>query len=250
MHIADAFGWGLIPGFGIVVGALIGVYGRFGHSDVARMMAFGAGMLLAAAAVELAAEVVEVSPLSGLSALMIGAAVFSFGNALLSTRGAENRKRCGECVAQPSEQASPNSGLAITLGTALDAVPESLILGLTLASGGPDIVLIAAITLGNLPEALSASAGMKAARRTERWILSLWGGVGVGTAVLTVAGYLVAEIVSEQVALLMQAFGAGALLAMVSETLLPEAAHGAPRYSGIVAAAGFAGLLVLGALFG
>jgi ZIP family zinc transporter len=119
-----------------------------------------------------------------------------------------------------------------------------------LAASGPDIALIAAITLGNLPESLSASSGMKEAGRSTRWILSLWGGIDLGTAVLTVVGYGLSNVLSHEVGLLMQAFGAGALLAMVAETLLPEAAHGAPRYSGIVAAAGFSILLALGALYG
>ena len=65
----------------------------------------------------------------------------------------------------------PNSGLAI----AMDAVPEALVLGLVLHAHGPDAALIAAITLGNLPEAMSASAGMRHANRSYGWILRLWG---------------------------------------------------------------------------
>ena len=52
-------------------------------------------------------------------------------------------------------------------------------------------------------------------------------------------------MLTEATALLLQAFGAGALLAMVSETLLPEAAHEGPGYSGLVTAIGFAALLLL-----
>jgi ZIP family zinc transporter len=249
MEYISVLGWGLIPASGIILGALVGVYARLTHRDIARAMAFGAGMLLAAAAVELAADALESAPWSGLTALMVGAIVFSLGNSWLSRLGAENRKRCGECVAQPSEHDAPNSGLAIALGTALDAVPESLILGLTLSMGGPDIALIAAFTIGNLPEALSASAGMKAAGRPTKWILALWGGISLGTALLTIVGYAISNVASERLALLIQAFGTGALLAMVSETLLPEAAQGSPRFSGIVAAAGFSILVSLGVLF-
>lgn len=66
--------------------------------------------------------------------------------------------RRGQCVAQPSEVDVPNSGLAIAMGTAMDAVPEAIVLGLSLHAHGPNAALIAAITLGNLPEAMSASA--------------------------------------------------------------------------------------------
>ena len=59
--------------------------------------------------------------------LLIGAASFSAGNAWLSAQGAQHRKRFGECVAQPTEAEMPNSGLAIAMGTAMDAVPEALV---------------------------------------------------------------------------------------------------------------------------
>jgi ZIP family zinc transporter len=42
----------------------------------------------------------------------------------------------------------------------------------------------------------------------------------------------------------LQAFGAGALLAMTAETMIPEAFHNSPRFSGLLAAFGF-GLLLL-----
>ena len=42
----------------------------------------------------------------------------------------------------------------------------------------------------------------------------------------------------------LQAFGAGALLAMTAETMIPEAFHNSPLFSGLLAAFGF-GLLLL-----
>jgi len=245
---AEALAWGSIPAIGIMLGTLSGVYLHLTHGMIARAMSLGAGMLLAAAAVELAAEVLHSAPYSGVAALLVGAAVFSLANAWLSSRGAQHRKRCGGCVSQPSEAELPHSGLAIAMGTAMDAVPEALVLGLVLQMHGPDAALIAAITLGNLPEAMSASAGMRAAQRKIVWILSLWGIISVATTALTGVGFLLAGTLSIHAALLLQAFGAGALLAMVAETLLPEAAHDGPRYSGLVVALGFAALLLLGVL--
>ena len=240
--------WGGIPAIGIMLGTVSGVYLPLSHGTIARVMSLGAGMLLAAAAVELVAEVLHSQPYSGVAALLVGAAVFSLANAWLSSRGAQHRKRCSECVTQPSEAERPDSGLAIAMGTAMDAVPEALVLGLVLQMHGPDAALIAAITLGNLPEAMSASAGMRAAQRKIVWILGLWGAISVATAVLTGLGFLLAGTLSQHTALLLQAFGAGALLAMVAETLLPEAAHDGPRYSGLAAALGFSLLLLLGVL--
>ncbi len=131
------------------------------------------------------------------------------------------------------------------MGTAMDAVPEAIVLGLALHAQGPNAALIAAITRGNLPEAMSASAGMRAARRKVAWILGLWAVISAATTVLTGVGYAFAAVLTAHHALLLQAFGAGALLAMVAETLLPEAAHEGPAFSGVVAAAGFGALLLI-----
>jgi ZIP family zinc transporter len=213
-------------------------------------MAVAAGLLLAAATVELAAEAIAMTPslAVGFAALMIGAIGFSLANSILSSVGARDRKRCGECVAQPSESSNPGSGSAIALGTAMDAIPEALVLGLTLKTHGPEAALIAAIALSNLPEAISGSAGMRAAGRPIMWILGVWGTVAVATIALTGAGFWVGGRLSQSLTAALQLFGAGALIAMVTETIIPEAVHGTPKFAGTIAATGFAALLLFGVL--
>ncbi|MFC5269874.1 ZIP family metal transporter [Adhaeribacter terreus] len=232
---------------GIIIGTTIGIYKRFTHKTISKTMAFAAGLLIAAATIELAVDAAEkVNQFYfGIFSLMIGAIGFSFGNALLSNKGAKDRKRCGECVAQPSEKDIPGSGLAITLGTGMDAVPEAIVLGLTLFTHGVNTPLILAIALGNLPEAISGSVGMLAAGRAKKWVIKVWGGVTLGTILLTVLGFLFAGQLSENMVSNLQLFGAGALIAMVSETLIPEAFHGTPKYSGTIVTLGFALLLII-----
>lgn len=241
--------WGSVSVVGILIGALIGSFVPLSHRSVATTMAVAAGVLLAAATVELAVEALtQTPPATGAAAFLVGAMGFSSANAVLARRGAENRKRCGECVAQPSEALRPGSGSAIVLGTAMDAIPEALVLGLSLRAQGPEAALIAAIALGNLPEAISGSAGMHGAGRSVRWILTVWTGVAVSTVALTVLGFVMAATLSHSVAATLELFGAGALIAMVTETIVPEAVHGTPRFAGTIAALGFAGLLLLGRL--
>jgi hypothetical protein len=43
----------------------------------------------------------------------------------------------------------------------------------------------------------------------------------------------------------LQAFGAGALLATTAETIIPEAFHNSPRFSGFLAAVGFCAVLLV-----
>lgn len=249
MTIYEVTFWAVTSVLGIIAGAFIGLNFNFNHRTIAKTMALAAGLLIAAATIELAAEAIEHAPLIyAIIAFLIGSLGFSFGNVLLSSHGAKDRKRCGECVAQPTEDEKPGSGLAITLGTGMDAVPESIVLGLTLFTNGVDLPLILAIALGNLPEAISGSVGMLQAGRKKSWIFKVWGGVALASILLTVLGFFLAQNISETMVSLLQLFGAGALIAMVVETLIPEAFHGTPKYSGTIVAFGFALLLTVNAL--
>jgi zinc transporter, ZIP family len=242
-----AFCYGLAAASGLFAGAILALLTRLSHRAIAAVMSLGAGVLLSIASIKIASEAL---PLAGatstVAGIIVGAAMFSIANAALTS--ARNRKRCGECKPQPSEAESPGSGASIALGTALDAVPEALVLGVTLRAGGPDLVLIAALALSNVPEALSASAGMRVASRSSTYVLSLWSGVALITAVTTgLAFYLLSDLGPDRTAVL-KAFGAGALIAMAAETMIPEAFHNGPRYSGVLAASGFAALILLGEL--
>jgi zinc transporter, ZIP family len=159
--------------------------------------------------------------------------------------GAAHRKRCGECTPQPSESQQPGSGVAIALGSALDAVTEGLVLGLALRERAVALELVIAISVGNLPEALSGAAGMRSAGRSYRYILLLWSAIATGAAVATAAGYAAFGSLGQSWPPHLQAFGAGALLAMTAETMIPEAFHNSPRFSGFLAAIGFCVLLLV-----
>jgi ZIP family zinc transporter len=176
--------------------------------------------------------------------LLLGAAVFSTSNALLARFGAAHRKRCGECVQQPVESQQPGSGVAIALGNALDAAPEAMVLGIALGDRVVPLALVFAFSVGNLPEALSSAAGLRIAGRSYTYIFLLWSGIAIGAAVAIAAGYVGFGSLSEAWPPRLQAFGAGALLAMTAETMIPEAFHNSPRFSGLLAAFGF-GLLLL-----
>lgn len=246
MGIIEVFFWAIISVSGIILGSFVGTRFSFTHKSIAKTMAIAAGLLIAAATIELVIEAVKVVTLfPAIVAFTIGAFGFSFGNSYLSNQGAQNRKRCGECVAQPSEEEQPGSGLAITLGTAMDAIPESIVLGITFFTMGIKYPLIIAIALGNFPESLSGSVGMLHAGRKRIWIYKIWGGVALMSVLLTIFGFVLAQSLPPYIVGFLQLFGAGALIAMVSETLIPEAFHESPSYTGTLVAIGFVLLLVV-----
>jgi CRP-like cAMP-binding protein len=136
-----------------------------------------------------------------------------------------------------------NAAFAIWLGTLLDAIPESLILGIGLmvaisatVSGGGEptfwavfpFVLVAGLFLSDLPEALSASQQMKMQGMTTSKILLLWSSLVVVTSLGSAAGALLAGQVDHGMQVFIEGIGAGAMLVMICAAMIPEAAHLAP----------------------
>ncbi|HET8623269.1 MAG TPA: ZIP family metal transporter [Gemmatimonadales bacterium] len=244
-EVGAALAWGAVSSVGLLVGAVAGSFLRMPHHAIAMAMSVGAGLLLASVSLKVAADAIRIAgPVAAALSLLLGAAVFSASNALLARFGAAHRKRCGECIQQPVESQQPGSGVAIAFGNALDAVPEAMVLGFALRDRVVPLALVFAFSVGNLPEALSSAAGMRIAGRSYTYILLLWSAIAIGAAVAIGAGYVGFGSLSEAWPPRLQAFGAGALLAMTAETMLPEAFHNSPRFSGLLAAFGF-GLLLL-----
>jgi ZIP family zinc transporter len=242
-----AFSWGLTVASGILVGTILALIAPLPHRVIAGFMSFTAAVLLSAASISLkiATEAFIVAgAVFAAGGIIAGAAVFSIANAVLVS--ARHRKRCGECQPQPSEAEVPGSGVSIAIGTALDVVPKALLLGVTLLVSGPEVAMvILALTLSNVSEALSATLGMRLASRSRTYVVSLWSGVALGTAFMTALVFYLLSHLEPDLTAILKAFGAGALIATAAETVIPEAFHNGPRYSGVLAGAGLASLLLL-----
>lgn len=240
---------GLAAGMGALLGALAGFFLPLTHRQIAACMALGAGLLLATLSFELVAHALrEVGAGATGAGLLGGALLFSAGNRWLAVRGAEDRKRCGGCVEQPTEAERPGSGSAIALGSALDAVPEAVVIGLTLrAAGELDTAIVIAFALANLPEGLASAAGMRQARRSLGYVLAVWGGVALTSAAAAAVGYGLVGMTATPPGVL-QAVAAGALLALVVETMAPEAVANGAGFAGVLAAAGFLALIAAGGM--
>ena len=243
----QAAGWGLLSASGLLIGAIGGYYPWLRHTSISRVMTFAAGVLLAVVAVDLVIHSRGSASLHWtVTGLLCGAAAFSSVNWLLSRRGARHRKRCGECVEQPEEGQQPGSGLAIAAGTFLDGVPEGVVLGLSvLHQGAPGLATVSAFFLTNVPEALSSSAGMRRAGRSARYVFSVWTGIALMISLAAAVAALVLRGTGPEVRGTVDALAAGAILALVSETMIPEAFHGSPQFNGLLLVAGFVALLIL-----
>lgn len=235
----QAGGWGLLAGGALVLGAGIAWVVRVSTRVVAAVMAFGAGVLISALAFDL---VDEAERSGGLTATVLGflggSVAYVAANVVLARRGARDRKRSGG--QQPSESQQTGSGTAIAVGALLDGVPESVVLGLSLLSNGKvGLGVLAAVFISNVPEGLSSAAGMKKAGRGAGYVFGVWGGIAVISGAAALLGALVLGGASEQTVAAITALAAGAILAMLCDTMIPEAFEQTEIYAGLIASLGF-----------
>lgn len=231
--------WGLAAGGTLVLGALVAWTVAVPQRVVATVMAFGAGVLISALAFDL---VDEAETKGGLVATAVGflggAVMYVAANVVLARRGAAHRKRSQE--QQPSEKEQGGSGAAIAIGALLDGIPESVVLGLSLlGGGGVGVPVLAAIAISNFPEGLSSSAGMKRNGRSASYVFGVWCAIAVASGLAGMIGVLVLDQASPQTIAVITAVAAGAILAMVADTMIPEAFERTHLYAGLVATVGF-----------
>ena len=109
-------------------------------------------------------------------------------------------------------------------------------LGMVLLWAGPVLI---AIVLSNLPEGLSSSAGMKHAGRTAGFVFGVWTAIAVASGVAGLLGYALLVDASPETVAVITAVAAGAILAMVADTMIPEAFERTGLYNGALCVLGF-----------
>jgi ZIP family zinc transporter len=242
--------WGLLAGGALVLGAWVGFRWHLPTRLVAAVMAFGSGVLISALSFELMDEAFKSGGMDSTAlGFVSGAAVYTGANYVLAHRGARHRKRSG--TQQPSEKDAAGSGLSIALGALLDGIPESIVIGLSLLKGGAvSTVAVAAIFLSNLPEGLSSAAGMKKAGRGPGYVYGVWGGIALASGLAAIAGFVLFDGSSPETVAATTAVAAGAILAMLVDTMIPEAFEQAHDFAGLVTVVGFLAAFALSKLGG
>ncbi len=163
-----------------------------------------------------------------------GCGVFFFGDRLIDHHGGSERKDAD------GDQKS-GSALAIVLGTVLDGVPESMVIGLTIFEGGAvGAAYLAAVFLSNLPEAIGSTAGLATSGWPKARILWMWVAIALLSGLASLAGYALFQGSSPDTVAIVLAFAGGAILTMLADTMMPEAYEEAGKLVGVVTTLGFA----------
>jgi ZIP family zinc transporter len=240
--VIEAFFWGAVGASALLVGALIAYMATPSERLIAIVMALGAGLLIGSISFELIDEALKTTEVARVGLFtLVGAAAFTVGNIVIERRGGGDRKDSG------GDQAS-GSPLAIVLGSVLDGIPESFVLGLTVLQGGISAALLIGVLLSNLPEGLSSSSGLRIAGWTRARVVRMWVIVIAVSAVSAALGYALLDPTHGRTGAFAQGFAAGALLAMITDTMLPEAYQVEHSSTGALVAIGFAISLVLSAI--
>jgi CRP-like cAMP-binding protein len=145
-------------------------------------------------------------------------------------------------------KAGKGVGLAIVFGNILDTIPGCLVIGAKFASfDSLSATLIVGMFLGGIPEAAASAAMLRRAGFADRTIFVLWSTVLVAGVVAALAGKI---FISGQAteAVLAQAVAGGAILALVTHAMIPEALHKGGSSIVLPAVAGFLFALYLALL--
>jgi ZIP family zinc transporter len=232
----------------LLLGAALGYFARVPQRLIAAIMAFGSGVLISALSFDLMDEAYKRGGFDSTAiGFVCGAAVYTAANWYLSRRGAKHRKRSGD----QQKEDDGGGGIAIAVGALLDGIPESVVIGVSMIEGGAvSMVAVVAIFLSNLPEGLSSAAGMKNAGRTARYVFGVWAGIALISGLAALAGYAVFSGFSPDVIAGTTAVAAGAILAMLADTMIPEAFEEAHDFAGLITVIGFLIAFVISKLGG
>ena len=217
-----ALGWGALTASSLVIGAFLGLARQWDPRLVGHVLAFGAGALISAVSFDLAEEGARVGSPAALGfGLAAGALVY-----WALDRTVERRS---------------SGGGSLALGALLDGIPEQIVLGIGVASGeAVSVGLVVAIFVSNLPEAIGGSTDLKEAGHSPRTIRRIWFAVAIVSVVATVVGWTIADTAGGELRAGINGFAAGALLVMLVDSMIPEAARKAGRTAGLATVLGFA----------
>lgn len=233
--MVESLVFGAIASSALVLGAVAGGRLQIPKRVLAALLAFAAGALITALTFELFEDSYEQGGIWRASlGLIVGAVVFTLLSLRLD-RLAEGRQeqedgseKLDVDAAAQDAAASPAStsgaaGLALLAAVTLDGVPENLALGVSLGGGSGGLALLAAIFVSNFPEALVGSASMRAQGRSQAFILGTWTVCAILLTLAVVVGAGPLSVATPETISLPLAFAAGAVLASLADTLMPEA---------------------------
>ena len=250
MVLLTALGVGGATVFGAVVGFL---FKKISHKFSDIVLAFAAGIMLAAAVIGLILPSLEYGGNFGFVTTVIGILCGAVCLNLLDKLVPHLHKLSGaDQEAHPAQTQKLNKVLLFVMAIAIHNLPEGIAAGVGFGTGndGEALLIAAGIALQNIPEGMVIIAPMLAAgmKPSRTFIIAML--TGVVEVVGTFVGFFAVQV-SEAVLPFALAFAGGTMLYVISDEMIPETHHeGSERYSTYSLLIGFCVMLVMSHFLG
>lgn len=231
-----------LTGFSLILGVIIGTTLKISQKIIAAIMAFGSGVLICALTFGLMEEAFKQGGFDAIIiGFLLGGLVFISGDFLIHRMGGRNHKRKAHF-----KSTRETNGKAIVLGSLLDGIPESIALGVALLSkNGIGLLMLVAIFLSNLPESLSSIDDLRREGLSKRRIYLSWSIVSICVASSVVLSFLFLEKLDSNALGIIESFASGAILAMLADSMMPEAYEDGGFLIGFLTMLGFLTAFIL-----
>jgi zinc transporter, ZIP family len=223
--VLDAFALGFIAQSSLFIAGLLVFWVRFPQRVVGALAGFGAGTMLAAISFDLIAEAEGLDGWQLALWMLVGVLIFIVGDRMVERHFGDD---------------GTGKPMGIIVGSVVDGVPESMILGIQIATAFPvSPTFIAAVFVSNIPQAVAPSVELAAAGWTKGRLARVWGSVVVACGVAAALGYVLAEASRDANGTRLAALAAGGLLAMLANSLIPFAYERGGELAGVATVVGF-----------
>jgi zinc transporter, ZIP family len=222
----EAFGWGFLAQSSLLVAGLLVCWITVPTKVVGVLGGFGAGAMIAAVSFDLLPEAqVHIKPWQTGLWMLVGVAVFLLADQFVERRfGSEGA----------------GGAMGIVVGSVVDGVPESAILGIQVGIGMTiSLSFVAAVFISNIPQAIAPSADLAASGWGPRRLGQLWLLVVLACGVAAAFGFLATDLIGTVQGERAAALAAGGLLAMLTNSLIPFSFERGGALAGAATALGF-----------
>ena len=222
----EAFGWGFLAQSSLLVAGLLVCWVTVPTKVVGILGGFGAGAMIAAVSFDLLPEAeVHIELWQTGLWMLVGVAVFLLADQFVERRfGSEGA----------------GGAMGIVVGSVVDGVPESAILGIQVGIGITiSLGFVAAVFISNIPQAVAPSADLAASGWGPRKLGQLWLLVVLACGLAAALGFLGTDLTGAVVGDRAAALAAGGLLAMLTNSLIPFSFERGGSLAGAATALGF-----------
>ena len=249
MVLLTALGVGGATVFGSVIGFL---FKNISHKFSDIVLAFAAGVMLAAAVLGLILPSIEYGGQWGLLITVAGIFTGALCLNLIDKAVPHLHKLAGADLEEHQGNANLSKVLLFVTAIAIHNLPEGIAAGVSFGSDnvGEALIIAGGIALQNIPEGMVIIGPMLAAGITPRRTFLCAMLTGLVEVVGTLLGYFAVTVASAILPFAL-AFAGGTMLYVISDEMIPEThAHGSQRGATYALLVGFCVMLVSDVLLG